>query len=102
MIVVCKDKYGLPVFCCVGWTVESDTNAIEAMAFARGFELAIVLCGHNKFIRGKTDSLDIMNRIDSRIVNITMELALKIIQGEYSQSNKLLVISVAQSFFKGQ
>jgi hypothetical protein len=66
MTVVYKDKYGLPVFCCIAWMVESDINAIKAMTFARGFELANDLYGHNKILREETDSLNIISRIDSK------------------------------------
>jgi hypothetical protein len=82
--------------------VESDTNAIEVMTFARGFGLVNDFCGYNRVIRGETNSLDVISIIDNKIVNIPMKLILKIIQGEYSQSNKLSTLSVAQSFLRGQ
>jgi hypothetical protein len=70
------------------------------MAFARGIELANDLCGQKRIIRGEIDSLNIISIIN-KIVNIPIKLALKIIQGKYSQSNKLSAPSV-QNFLRGQ
>jgi hypothetical protein len=99
MAIVCIDKYGLPVFCSIGWMVNttSDIDAIEGMAFARGFELADESCGHNKIIRGETDSLNFIRILGSE----PMELALTIIQGEFSQSKSNTALRVARHFLRG-